>query len=294
MKVIDLHPEELIDKMRAGTLTADERERLDKHLATSSQSRFLIAVTNDFEEDEAERTPNPKSITAALGALQPVERPAERGAGRRLRALLLVAAVLVGGVAVAAAATGVFSEEKPAPPEESTPPAAPAETEESPLRGQAGPAPSESEPEEEVAPLPEPSAAPPAPSAVAPKAPTAAQLFSRANQARRSGDTKRAIALYRELQTRHPKSEEAKTASIVLGSLLMEDKPEGALEEYDRYLGKKPSAASEEALVGRAQSLERLGRKPEARAAWQELLSRYPNSVHAGRARARIQALSAE
>jgi TolA-binding protein len=135
----------------------------------------------------------------------------------------------------------------------------------------------------------------PAPSASAADGETAATLFARANAARRRGDRDEALRLYRRLQERFPASDEARLSHATMGKLVLEGEPDAALAEFDRYLGAaKGGALGEEALVGRAVALGRLGRHAEEKAAWQELLARHPRSVHAARARARIAELAAK
>ncbi|MET0341286.1 MAG: tetratricopeptide repeat protein [Polyangiales bacterium] len=51
MSVIDLHPDELIERARRGTLTMDERARLDEHLGKCVACRFECAVTRDFADE---------------------------------------------------------------------------------------------------------------------------------------------------------------------------------------------------------------------------------------------------
>ena len=61
-----------------------------------------------------------------------------------------------------------------------------------------------------------------------------------------------------------------------------------------RYILNNPSTVTEEALVGRANALQKMGKRDEERAAWLLLLSKYPNSIHAGRAKARVAELAAK
>jgi TolA-binding protein len=64
------------------------------------------------------------------------------------------------------------------------------------------------------------------------------------------------------------------------------------LEKFDAYLDDKPSGTlAEEALVGRAQALAKLGRAQAEARAWQRLIERFPGSAHAPAARRRIDAL---
>jgi TolA-binding protein len=141
-------------------------------------------------------------------------------------------------------------------------------------------------------PMPTTSSEQPQVAAAAPA--TAADLFSSANLARREGRDAQAVRLYRDLETRYPRSEEASVAHAALGRLLLDRQGDaaGALVEFDRYLARGPSAdLREEALMGRALALGRLGRAEEERRAWQALLAERPSSIYAERARRRLQQL---
>ena len=123
---------------------------------------------------------------------------------------------------------------------------------------------------------------------------SAASLFGAANAARRAGAHEDAAASYRELLRKFPRSREAKIARVALGRLLLErlKKPAEALAQFDAYLKASPAGASaEDALVGRARALSKLGRDAAEASAWQRLLAKYPGSVHAARARKRIEEL---
>ena len=104
------------------------------------------------------------------------------------------------------------------------------------------------------------------------------QLFERANKARRIGDHAAAEALYRRLVGAHPRSREAITSRVILGRMeLARGAPAEALASFDAYLaGEHQGSLHEEALVGRARSLQALGRREEERAAWRTLLEQFP------------------
>ena len=122
----------------------------------------------------------------------------------------------------------------------------------------------------------------------------AATLFSQANEARRRGDLDRAVTLYRDLERRFPDADEAKVARATVGRLLLErGDAESALDRFDAYLSKSRGVLTEDAMVGRAESLRRLGRARDEAAAWNALLAKYPDSAHASRARARLSELGA-
>jgi TolA-binding protein len=126
---------------------------------------------------------------------------------------------------------------------------------------------------------------------------TAAELFRDANAERRAGNIGKAADLYRALQKQHPNAAETQASRVSLGRLLLDRQGDanGALVQFDAYLKsatEDSGTLSEEARVGRALALERLGRQAEERRAWEELVARHPQSLHAGRARERLEILS--
>jgi len=149
----------------------------------------------------------------------------------------------------------------------------------------------------ETPPPPEPveAAAKPAPRvhASSPPAVTAASLFERGETLRREGKAGPAIATYRRLQVTFPGTSEARLSFAFAGQLLLaQRRPDEALAQFDHHL-KAGGEVGEEALAGRATALEQLRRTADAIAAWKSLLARYPGSVYAGRARARLDELTA-
>jgi TolA-binding protein len=122
--------------------------------------------------------------------------------------------------------------------------------------------------------------------------PTAAALFAQAIALRGEGKVDAAIATHLRLQRLYPTAREARVASALAGRLLLErGSPEQALAQFDQYLA-KPGDVAEEALVGRATALGRLGRSAAEAAAWREVLSRHPGSVWATQAKNRLAALA--
>ena len=120
-----------------------------------------------------------------------------------------------------------------------------------------------------------------------------AELFKLANAERRAGDVEHAIDLYKTLIKRHPDAAESQASHVTLGSLLEKrGDAAGALAQFDAYLAKASGdgALSEEARVGRATALQRLGRAQEEKKAWEALLQHHPQTVHAARARERLDA----
>jgi hypothetical protein len=120
------------------------------------------------------------------------------------------------------------------------------------------------------------------------------ELFSRANVAQRDGAATEAARLYTELERSFPGSAEELVARVLLGRLLLDrlDDPRSALAQFDSYLANpEHDALGEEALIGRALALERLGRHIEEKSAWEVLLGAYPSSSYAEPARTRLEEL---
>ena len=164
------------------------------------------------------------------------------------------------------------------------------------LAGRGGPAPSP-RPAKIEAPAPAPVDAPAIDgSARAQPAVSAARLFADVAQARRGGWLTEAHRAYGQLVARFPGSREERAASVLLGQLTLEvGEPGDALARFERYLATDPNGAlAEEARLGRALVLEQLGQRDDARRAWQELLQKHGRSIHAGRARARLESLQSQ
>jgi TolA-binding protein len=120
----------------------------------------------------------------------------------------------------------------------------------------------------------------------------AAELFHAANAARREAAFERAVQLYAELRSSYPEAVESELARVSLGQLLLaRGDAIAAQREFARYLARGGGQLVEEALLGRAQSLEQMGRVREERASLTRLLTEFPRSVYAAQARARLQAL---
>lgn len=311
MTRVDLHPEELLEREARGTLTDDERARLDAHLASCATCRFERLARADFLVEMEAGTATEvllRSLPPERGHGESSLRPSQRAVlprrlGLRVGPALVAALVSAGAAAgvVAGAArlgglqvllTGTSGADQSAPLAASgmastrgartvvCPPvvaAAPSAVPESAPSARA------------------PVSAPSSRNAKVPGAATAAALFADANAARRRGDYAMAIRLYREVEASFPTSREAATARAVLGSVLLDrGDAAAALRHFDEYLADGGGAVREEALVGRATALGRLGRASEEAAAWSALLDRYPGSVHAERARLRLAALRGE
>ncbi len=303
MIVVDLHPEDLLEKEARGVLDAGERARLDAHLAHCTACRMERQLRADFAEELESEFPLERAI--GLGIERASVIPPARESVMVLRAprrrrhravwLLAAAALLVGGAA--AAAMGIREARWTAPV------AIPA----APVQGDAPEATRAKTHHASTIEAPEPAPAQPVETAVAASAPSSphraahvvavaapivgpAELFDMASEARRRGDYGRVLDLDRELEQRFPTSREAQVCRAIVGRVLLDrGDPAGAIAKFDAYLAGGAGDLGEEAMVGRATALDRLGRSDEATRAWSALVAAFPESPYAARARARLE-----
>ena len=314
---VDLHPEDLLDRARRGEATPDELHRLRLHLAACAACRYEHVLA-----DDCARAAVPDGSPAEdAELLARVRREASRGvrlgtgAARARRRgptrVVFAAAALLLFAGTFAAATTVVRRVWHRGPEiepiahETRPVRAhrKAEVASSPALAAAGDeqaAEAVDNPALEIPEAPKPSVTAPAPApsrharAVAAEAESPGELFARANAARREGKTREASRLYRQLQREFPGSSEELVSRVTLGRWMLDrlNDPAGALARFDSYLANPVhTALREEALIGRALALGRLGRETEERSAWAAFLAAFPGSVYAERARGRLEAL---
>jgi hypothetical protein len=294
-------PEDVVARARHGIDAIRKDERLSSHLQQCASCRRELAIARAFKDEFVAYSGADdlaRRVAAAIGK-EPAPR---RVAVQRRKAgwTMLAAAVIL--VSLAAYAWDSASRGPwygPSAPAAPSPPVTPP-TLDSATSGHG----------DELAPPPPPvdtvldtPAAIPAPAprptstkraVVGPSdnlPPSARDLFSSANAARRTNDGSRASALYRELQQRYPTSSEALVSRVSFGRVLLEQlgDPAGALVQFDGYLSQTAhTALAEEALFGRATALSRLGRLDAERETWRTLLARYPFSTYAERARVRL------
>jgi hypothetical protein len=103
-----------------------------------------------------------------------------------------------------------------------------------------------------------------------------------------------AVRLYRALQEQYSGTSEELVSRVTLGRLLLDrlGDSRGALVQFNSYLASPGGGAlREEAMVGRALSLGRMGRSAEERAAWKALLDAWPKTTYRKRAEARLAEL---
>jgi hypothetical protein len=277
-------PDALLVQARAGTLSFEDRARLDAHLGRCDACRVMLDVGKAFDASLGARTGDDEIARRIADRLVVPPR-------RRRSALLFAAAlVLVSGSVAAANAPAVWRAVvevvdwvSPVPDPVVTAP--PPEAKLAPRKAVVPIAPVE----RETAPV-EPSATVAlAPTTVSAPPPSAAELFAQGNASRREGKEGEARRAYQRLQRLFPGSVEAVVSHVSLGRLERGKNPGTALRHFNAYLAQSSHRTlAEEALFGKASCLAALGRTLDERAAWGELLQRFPSSVYAARARARL------
>jgi hypothetical protein len=298
MTRFDLHPEDLLERASRGTASAAELARLTQHLAECTVCRVERALADQAALDVAPLR-DEKLLVARLkrGAAAHLAAPSRRRAKRGALVAVAVAAGTVASVA-AAATTFVIVRRAAAPPAiVATEPSQRPSSVDLPRR----PEPVSAD-EPGVVAADEATAAAPSGKQIepevshsaaraAPEPASASELFSRANQARRDGKATEAVRLYRALQERFSGTSEELVSRVTLGRLLLDrlGDSRGALVQFNSYLASPGGGVlREEAMVGRALSLGRMGRAAEERAAWQALLETFPKSTQRKRAQARM------
>lgn len=287
-------PDNLLIGSRKGHLSSQEQAQLDAHLKLCPTCRLTLQVGADF--DDALQTMAGDDLIAARFARKLGPKLIEstiRPQPSVLRYAWVAAAVLafLSGAGLAAASLGAWPfASKPAPVHVT--PAAPALKTPRKVVVKTDPV------REAPAATAEPAAAPQEPVAEARKArtPSAAELFAEANSKRREGEPSRARNLYRELQARYPHSPEVEVSRVSLGRVLLElGEQRAALGQFESYLKQQPRGPlAEEALFGKASALERLQRSADERRTWEALLTAFPSSLYADRARHRLDNLMRE
>lgn len=309
-----LCPDDLLSQARAGTLSAAERAKLSLHLQRCASCRATWQLGQDFDAVLAARAGDDQ-IAARIAA-----RLTAKPKRRWFPYAAAAAALLTGSVAAAAVVPGVWQAlatvvgaeskvedgAKPLPavaqrsgastaaPNTDSVPVPSVVPAESPASTQAATPSSELRHRD---PAKERGAKERATDHGAIDSATergteqasAAELFAQGNADRRNGKETEARTAYRELQQRFPSSVEAKVSLVSLGRLERASNPAAALRYFDAYLAQSAHITlAEEALFGRASSLQALGRTEQEQTTWRELLRRFPSSVYAERAQARL------
>jgi TolA-binding protein len=307
---IDLHPEEMLDAARRGTLGAQGEADLRAHLSRCVACRLSLTLPDDLRVEGAVTGADSALLARMVGGAMLDEprvaadpRAHRYGSHPLRRAAVALVLLLAGGSAGAAVWAGRDTIAKKFEP---------IIVQLRHARHADAPAPQPharhvavTEPVVPPAVVEAPPVAPPP--AIVPARPprgrievrgagssqSAEALFADANSARRAGQYSLALRRYAELRHAYPGSREELTARVVVGDLMLaEGSAREALASFDSYLAASAEGTlAEEARVGRALALQRLGRRDEERAAWTQVLRKHPDSVQGARARSRLDEL---
>ena len=307
MTVVDIHPEELLEKLVRGELSPAEWDHLEAHLESCAVCRLELDLRRDFQLEAAaiELPRIPEPVVPA-----PESRPTATRRRRPPRAVtwgIVAAGFVTATAAVASVVAGripwplsLSNDEPAAQVHEST---KKAERAHQPVvarrKSQAD---AEESAKEDEASAPAKPAADPGRHAPLERSPektqselpvTAKALFMKANLARRQGQIAEAARLYGTLRTQFPASEEASLSRITFAKLQLDSGNAAvALGLFNQYLA-RGGPLEAEALVGRATALRRLGLAEQEARAWATVARRYPSSAYTRQARERLSALSA-
>jgi tetratricopeptide (TPR) repeat protein len=299
MKVLELHPDDLIDKQLAGTLSAEERVRLDTHIEQCSACQLECSLRADFDAELGPRTETPSVRLLVAEALKQPAAPTVTPMPRRKLpriAIALCAALCLTGMAAAKSApvqaalrnlAAAFVPEQSAPSDVAPPviaaraPAASAVVVPPVLAAPVLSVDAPATPTSTVAPM----AAAHDATLQLPAPKTADALFGEARALRSAGRMEEAERAYAGLIAQYPGTSAANTALVVSARMHLDQGNAGlALSRYNAYLHSTHRALREDALAGRALALTKLERTDEAARAWDDLLGAYPNSSYAKRA----------
>ena len=291
-----IEPEDLSVRARRDSLSAVERQALEQAITASQSLAVAHRVGTDFDLIGVARSGDDELVFRAADAAMKASRTPVRAAFHRRRLLLGLAAALMLASSAAAWRGALSRRALTAQDATSThgsivatkaPSLAPGPSSVSAAPEGVRAAASDSVIVSGAAPDPA-RAAEPLPHAVS----DAAGLFREATAARHASDFVRARALYLRLENEFPVSPEAQLAHVSLGKVLLSMGHAGDAEQQFAVYLRGGGALAEEALLGRAQSLARLGRGEDERRVWETLIREFPNSVYAAQARERLTSLA--
>jgi TolA-binding protein len=295
-------------RARQGALSATEWQEYTTHLAACAECRVTWRVMIDFERSAAP-TPGDERLLARAAKLALAGSRGRRVHAVRVGAaaaiILLVASVASGAILlrVRHADISVAHTDPTHPARMRARKAAASSAIQSMAAAESG-----------ALPAPVPAPVPPAPAAAEAPRPAgagqkamkraagrlaavadhtaapqtgddAATVFARGVTEREQGRTFAALATFRSLQGRFPRSPQAVLSLVSLADLALDTgDAASALVAFEQYLAAAPSGTLvPEALVGRARALSSLGRATEADAVWREIAGRFPNSPYVRR-----------
>jgi hypothetical protein len=281
MNETEIHPEELLERARQGSLARGDEGLLEAHLSGCSACRFELSLAPALYI-HLELTPQDDALIARAVAKTGLMRRQERRSPVRRAiptAATLIAALLV-GAAMASAGAYAWRQHSLGKMSQKTPAAAPVASRRSPEALPVAPPPPASRRTD-----------PPATRVAAAQPNRCADRFKRANELRRGASLEQAVRLYQSLRRDCAGTSEELVSRVLIGRIFLDrlSDPARALAAFDSYLTTRSgSTLHEEALIGRALALGRLNRREEEAAAWQALLSAYPDSLYAPHARDRL------
>ncbi|HEY5958596.1 MAG TPA: hypothetical protein VIV60_18675 [Polyangiaceae bacterium] len=294
----DMDPTDLVCKACRQPLTELEARRLDELVATNLEARLMYLMLPEFERaGRLQRGDDALAIRIAERALARTTK----GSVRRIPRVswLLAAAILMGVTAAAGAWWTVRPLYREAFGERTSPtPRAEVLKKGKPKRlGNPQPNLDKNVPEGMVEAAPTNVEVTPTnaemnePPVIARErrnpaniAPSAADLFSRANLMRRDGRNTEALQLYRSILDVHPSSREAPLARLALAKSLSASKPDQALSHYQE-LARSCKSLRAEALWGISETAAATGQRTLRQQALSDLLREFPESSYAAVAR---------
>lgn len=284
MTVIDLHPDELLDRARHGALSADERARLDEHLAHCVACRMEQLLVHDFAE-EARRASDSGLAAQVSGALIAASKAPSMAPRPRRRTSgwgWAVAATLLLGSGLATAQSGLIEQALHYARTEWLGDAAPASARRPITRAATLPRPHAAQKVEAPAIVAavEPSAPVPSPTppVIAPSRITRAA----ARTLPEAASTRRATPAPAIVRAEAPAPTMAPTLPTVMPapSLPIVDRP-AAPSTPTSVPAVEPVTSSAPRLFEHANDLRHAGRAREASEVYGDLTARFPNSAEA-------------
>jgi hypothetical protein len=269
--VVELHPEELLDREARGTIGVEELAVLGRHCVRCAACRYERTMRTLFAASLEEGGSGSGSGSEGEGGSgsegEGGSGPAAIGRGR-------IGRFVGGALALVAAACAVAG-------------AAPGEE----LRTRSGHVVVDARAAAEARPLRGRMARREEQRAVV-RVPSAAMLFEQASRARVRGDYATALARYRRLQQQYPATRETRVSYVVMGRMQLDrGDAASALDTFERYRANGDLDLDSLVMAGRALALDEVGSEGSS-GAWAALLASHPDTPYAEHARLRVAACS--